>query len=86
MPNLDEANLVLAAPQRLHDPVDAVPGQPEDTVSTPHSNSVSSRMSPPVLAMIRSFAIVDRSTRHAAFSESMLCHGALAASAWRGGN
>jgi len=32
-----EADLVLIPPQGLHDPVDAVPGQPEDGVNAPVS-------------------------------------------------
>jgi hypothetical protein len=35
MPDLDESNLLLARPQRLHDAVDAVTGQAEDDLDSP---------------------------------------------------
>src|SRR4051794_14867162 len=40
MPCLDESDLVLFLPQRLHDPVDAVARDPEDRVNAPVDQSV----------------------------------------------
>ena len=40
MANLDEANIVLALPQRLHDPVDPVAGNSEYRVHAPVDQAV----------------------------------------------
>ena len=69
VPHLDEADLVLALAQRLHDAVDAVAGQAEDDVDAPVVQGVDQK-SAAVFAMKRSLAGSSPSYQAASRSES----------------